>query len=36
MNEERIITADAVHEDVAIDRAIRPRSLKEYAGQPAA
>jgi holliday junction DNA helicase RuvB len=36
MNEERLITAGAVHEDVAIDRAIRPKSLKEYAGQPAA
>ncbi|MBI3188960.1 MAG: Holliday junction branch migration DNA helicase RuvB [Gammaproteobacteria bacterium] len=36
MNEERLITASSVHEDVAIDRAIRPRLLKEYAGQPAA
>lgn len=36
MNEDRLITASAVHEDVAIDRAIRPRLLKEYAGQPAA
>jgi holliday junction DNA helicase RuvB len=36
MNEERLMTAGAVHEDVAIDRAIRPKSLKEYAGQPAA
>ena len=36
MNEERIITASAVHEDVAIDRAIRPKTLKDYVGQPAA
>jgi len=36
MNEERLITASAVNEDVAIDRAIRPKLLREYAGQPAA
>lgn len=36
MNEERLVTAGAVSEDVAIDRAIRPKLLREYAGQPAA
>lgn len=36
MNEERLVTAGAVNEDVAIDRAIRPKLLREYAGQPAA
>jgi Holliday junction DNA helicase RuvB len=36
MNEERLVTAGQVHEDVAIDRAIRPKYLREYAGQPAA
>jgi len=37
MNEsERIITATQSTDDEAIDRAIRPKLLKDYAGQPAA
>ena len=37
MNEsERIITASKSVEDEAIDRAIRPRFLKDYSGQPTA
>src|SRR5690242_12371371 len=32
---ERIITATNTSEDEAVDRAIRPRSLAEYVGQPA-
>ncbi len=32
---ERIISPESALEDVAIDRAIRPRSLAEYRGQPA-
>ncbi len=37
MNEsERIITATKSSDDEAIDRAIRPKLLKDYAGQPAA
>jgi holliday junction DNA helicase RuvB len=37
MNEsERIITASKSPDDEAIDRAIRPKLLKDYAGQPAA
>jgi|SRR5579863_4562586 len=35
MNEERIVTARNTAEDEAVDRAIRPRSLAEYVGQPA-
>jgi len=31
----RIIDPVAVHDDVVADRAIRPRTLKEYVGQPA-
>ena len=31
---DRIITAAANPEDTAVDRAIRPRRLTEYAGQP--
>lgn len=31
----RIINPVAVHDDVVADRAIRPRTLKEYVGQPA-
>lgn len=31
----RIISAEAAMDDVAIDRAIRPRTLAEYRGQPA-
>jgi Holliday junction DNA helicase RuvB len=31
----RLISADAAHDDAAIDRAIRPASLAEYVGQPA-
>ena len=36
MTEDRIITAHQSHEDEAVDRAIRPRFLKEYSGQPMA
>ena len=36
MTEERIITASQSHEDEAVDRAIRPRLLSEYTGQPTA
>jgi Holliday junction DNA helicase RuvB len=32
---ERLISPDTVSEDVAIDRAIRPKRLAEYVGQPA-
>jgi len=32
---DRLVTADSHSEDEAIDRAIRPRSLEEYIGQPA-
>jgi len=32
---DRIISAEAALDDVAIDRAIRPRTLDEYRGQPA-
>lgn len=32
---DRIISAQAALDDVAIDRAIRPRTLAEYRGQPA-
>ena len=32
---DRIISAEAAMDDVAIDRAIRPRTLAEYRGQPA-
>jgi len=35
MNSERIIAAQAGTEDEALDRAIRPRTLAEYVGQPA-
>lgn len=31
---DRLITADQGSDDVAIDRAIRPKSLDEYVGQP--
>ncbi|WP_456379941.1 Holliday junction branch migration DNA helicase RuvB [Thiolapillus sp.] len=31
----RIIDPVAAHDDVAVDRAIRPRTLEEYVGQPA-
>ncbi len=31
----RVIDPVAVHDDVAVDRAIRPRTLEEYVGQPA-
>jgi Holliday junction DNA helicase RuvB len=36
MSEERLITATQSHEDEAVDRAIRPKFLKDYAGQPVA
>ena len=32
---DRLIDAEAVGEDMAIDRAIRPKTLAEYVGQPA-
>ncbi|HEX4300876.1 MAG TPA: AAA family ATPase, partial [Gammaproteobacteria bacterium] len=32
---ERVITAQAGPEEEAVDRAIRPRTLAEYVGQPA-
>jgi holliday junction DNA helicase RuvB len=35
MSEERIVTARNTAEDEAVDRAIRPRTLAEYVGQPA-
>lgn len=35
MNETRVISAEQVDEEVAIDRAIRPQLLKDYRGQPA-
>ena len=36
MNEpDRLISAAPAGEDAAIDRAIRPRTLAEYVGQPA-
>ncbi|HSN16658.1 MAG TPA: AAA family ATPase, partial [Gammaproteobacteria bacterium] len=35
MNTERIVTAQAGSEEEALDRAIRPRTLSEYVGQPA-
>ena len=35
MTEDRLITAAAEHGEEAIDRAIRPRSLADYIGQPA-
>ena len=30
---ERIVTGEAAHEDEAVDRAIRPRTLADYVGQ---
>jgi Holliday junction DNA helicase RuvB len=35
VSEERVITAKAGPEEEALDRAIRPRTLAEYVGQPA-
>ncbi|WP_456417744.1 Holliday junction branch migration DNA helicase RuvB [Thiolapillus sp.] len=35
MDENRIIDPAAAQDDVAVDRAIRPRTLEEYVGQPA-
>ncbi|HEY1991094.1 MAG TPA: AAA family ATPase, partial [Gammaproteobacteria bacterium] len=35
MSSERIVTAQAGAEEEAVDRAIRPRTLAEYVGQPA-
>ncbi len=32
---DRIIDPAALHDDVAVDRAIRPRTLEDYVGQPA-
>jgi Holliday junction DNA helicase RuvB len=34
MQSERLITPDNLNEDVQIDRAIRPKLLKDYVGQP--
>ena len=34
MTEERIITAEQMDDEVAIDRAIRPQLLSDYRGQP--
>ncbi|MBT8129991.1 MAG: Holliday junction branch migration DNA helicase RuvB [Gammaproteobacteria bacterium] len=34
MTEERIITAEQMDDEVAIDRAIRPQLLNDYRGQP--
>ncbi len=36
MSEERLVTATHAREDEAIDRAIRPKFLKDYSGQPTA
>jgi len=33
-SEERIISAEADYDDVALDRAIRPKRLQDYVGQP--
>ncbi|HEV2321267.1 MAG TPA: Holliday junction branch migration DNA helicase RuvB, partial [Gammaproteobacteria bacterium] len=35
MSTERLVTAQGSTEDEALDRAIRPRSLAEFVGQPA-
>src|SRR5690606_40552376 len=35
MTEERIISGAATREDEVIDRAIRPKALADYVGQPA-
>src|SRR5579872_192230 len=35
MSSERIVTAQAGLEEEVLDRAIRPRTLSEYVGQPA-
>jgi len=35
MDDERLIGAQSVSDDVALEHAIRPRSLEEYIGQPA-
>jgi Holliday junction DNA helicase RuvB len=35
MDEERLIGAESGGEDLAVEKAIRPRSLEEYIGQPA-
>jgi Holliday junction DNA helicase RuvB len=35
MIEERIISADSKNDEAVIDRAIRPRMLEDYVGQPA-
>jgi Holliday junction DNA helicase RuvB len=32
---DRLISADAASDDVAMDRAIRPKTLEDYVGQPA-
>ena len=34
MTEERIISAEALDDEVAVDRAIRPQLLNDYRGQP--
>ncbi len=35
MNEQRVIMAQASREDEVVDRAVRPRTLADYVGQPA-
>ena len=35
MEPDRLITAEASNEDTRIDRAIRPKKLADYVGQPA-
>ncbi|HEV2333757.1 MAG TPA: Holliday junction branch migration DNA helicase RuvB, partial [Gammaproteobacteria bacterium] len=35
MSTERLVTAQGSAEDEVLDRAIRPRTLAEYVGQPA-
>ena len=35
MSAERVITAQASREDEVVDRAVRPRTLADYVGQPA-
>ena len=35
MGDDRLISAAAVSDDVAMDRAIRPKTLADYVGQPA-
>ncbi|MBN1236924.1 MAG: Holliday junction branch migration DNA helicase RuvB, partial [Gammaproteobacteria bacterium] len=34
IEEARVVTASAADEDEAFDRAVRPRRLEDYVGQP--